>query len=45
VNLNGYVNDQRLYVGDAEFYLDRAGDGFNTTQVGDSSNRVHYSRR
>lgn len=45
VSLHGYVNDQRLYVGDAEFYIDRAGDGFNTTQVGDNSNRVHYSRR
>jgi hypothetical protein len=42
--LTGYVNDQRLYIGDAEFYIDRAGDGFNTTQVGDNSNKVHYSR-
>jgi len=45
VHLTGYVNDQRLYVGNAEFYIDRAGDGFNTTQVGDNSNQVHYSRR
>lgn len=45
VHLTGYVNDQRLYVGDAEFYIDRAGDGFNTTQMGDNSNQVHYSRR
>ena len=43
--LNGYVNDQRAYLGDAEFYIDRAGDGFSTTQVGNSSNRVHYSRQ
>jgi len=44
VKLKGYVNDERLYVGDAEFYIDRAGDGFNTVQVGDNSNKVHYSR-
>jgi len=42
--LKGYVNDERLYVGDAEFYVDRAGDGFNTTQLGDRSNQVHYHR-
>ena len=42
--LTGYVNDERLYVGNAEFYIDRAGDGFNTVQVGDNSNKVHYSR-
>lgn len=44
-HLKGYVNDKRAYVGDAEFYIDRAGDGFNTTQVGNRSNRVHYSRK
>lgn len=43
--LNGYVNDQRLYIGDNQFFIDRAGDGFNTTQVGDAANQVHYSRR
>ena len=42
--LTGYVNDERLYVGDAEFYVERAGDGFNTVQLGDNSNKVHYSR-
>ena len=42
--LKGYVNDERLYIGDAEFYIDRAGDGFNTTQLGDRSNQVHYHR-
>ena len=42
--LTGYVNDQRLYIGEAEFYIDRAGDGFNTTQVGDRANQVHYRR-
>lgn len=45
VNLTGYVNDQRAYIGDSEFYIDRAGDGFNTTQVGTESNKVHYSRK
>lgn len=43
--LHGYINDERLYVGNAEFYVSRAGDGFNTTQVGDRSNQVHYTRR
>jgi hypothetical protein len=42
--LTGYVNDGRLYIGDAEFYIERAGDGFNTVQAGDRSNKVHYSR-
>ena len=42
VNLTGYVNDQRAYIGDSEVYIDRA---FNTTQVGNKSNRVHYSRK
>ncbi|WP_309645830.1 DUF3011 domain-containing protein [Phenylobacterium sp.] len=44
-SVDGYVNDERLYFGDHEFYVDRAGDGFNTRQVGDSGNQVHYSRR
>lgn len=43
--LHGYVNDERLYVGDVVFYIDRAGDGFNTTQVGKTDNQVHYTRR
>jgi hypothetical protein len=42
--VTGYVNDERLYVGYVEFYVDRAGNGFNTTQIGDSSNQVHYVR-
>ena len=42
--LHGYVNDSRLYIGDAEFYIERAGEGFNTVQAGDRSNKVHYSR-
>lgn len=44
VRLHGYVNDDRLYVGDAEFYIERAGEGFNTAQMGDRSNKVHYAR-
>jgi len=43
--LHGYINDERLYIGDVEFYVDRAGDGFNTTQIGDTENQVHYTRR
>jgi hypothetical protein len=43
--LSGYVNDGRLYIGDAEFYIERAGDGFNTVQTGDRSNKVHYTRK
>lgn len=42
--LKGYVNDGRLYIGDAEFYIERAGEGFNTVQAGNRSNKVHYSR-
>ena len=42
--LEGYVNDDRLFIGDAEFYIERAGDGFNTVQAGDRSNVVHYER-
>ena len=45
IKLHGYINDERLYVGDAEFYVNRAGKGFNTTQVGNTSNQVHYNRR
>ena len=44
-HLKGYVNDERAYVGDAEFYIERAGDGFNTIQVGNRSNKVHYHRK
>lgn len=43
--IRGYINDERLYIGDAEFYVERAGDGFNTTQVGNASNQVHYVRQ
>ncbi len=43
--ISGYVNDERLYVGDAEFYIERAGNGFNTIEVGNVSNQVHYHRR
>jgi hypothetical protein len=42
--LTGYVNDERLYVGDVEFDISRSGDGFSTQQVGHRSNIVYYSR-
>ena len=42
--VTGYVNDERLYVGDAEFYIERAGEGFMTIQAGDKTNKVHYTR-
>lgn len=42
--LQGYVNDDRMYVGDVEFDIERAGNGFNTVQRGNRSNRVHYER-
>ena len=42
--LSGYVNDERLYVGDVEFYISRSGNGFNTQQAGHMSNVVYYSR-
>lgn len=42
--LQGYVNDERLYVGDLEFDIERAGGGFNTIQVGNRHNQVHYER-
>jgi hypothetical protein len=44
-DLRGYVNDRRLYVGDAIFEIERTGDGFQTVQVGDWNNRVRYVRR
>ena len=40
--LKGYVNDERLYIGDLEFDIERAGDGFNTIEHGNRSNQVHY---
>lgn len=42
--LQGYVNDERLYVGNLEFDIERAGGGFNTIQVGNRHNQVHYER-
>jgi hypothetical protein len=42
--LSGYVNDERLYIGDAEFHIERAGEGFMTIQTGNRSNKVHYTR-
>ena len=45
VNLSGYVNDERLFFGNTEFYLERDGSGFNTIQANNTSNQVHYTRR
>lgn len=42
--IRGYVNDRHLYVGDHEFSVDRIGDGIGTTEIGDRSNHVVYSR-
>lgn len=42
--IHGYVNDDRLYVGDAEFHIERAGSGLNTVEVGNHRNVVHYER-
>lgn len=45
IKLKGYVNDGRLHIGDAGFHIERAGDGFNSVQVGNRFNKVHYTRR
>lgn len=42
--VTGYVNDRRMYVGDAVFEVERTDVGFNTVQVGDWRNRVAYRR-
>jgi len=42
--ISGYINDERLYVTDAEFHIERAGSGFNTVEMGNHSNQVHYER-
>ena len=44
-SLRGRVDDYRLYLGDLEYDIDQAGNGFITTQIGDFSNQVHYQRR
>jgi hypothetical protein len=41
---DGYINDRRLYVGDAIFEIERTDRGFNTVQVGHWGNRVSYER-
>lgn len=42
--VTGYVNDERLYVGDLEFYLTRTSEGFMSSQVGNPGNIVYYRR-
>lgn len=44
LNVSGYINDERLYVGDAEFYLTRTRDGLMTEQLGHPDNVVYYTR-
>ena len=44
IELTGYINDKRLYLGNNEFRIQRAGDGFNVIEMGNRSNVVHYTR-
>lgn len=43
--LRGYVNDERLYIGNLVFDLEREGNGFKTIERGNRHNVVHYYRR
>lgn len=42
--LRGWVNNGELHIGDDVFTVNRSGDGFITSQVGDSYNQVRYQR-
>lgn len=42
--ITGYVNDERLHVGNVIFDIDRTRDGFITSQEGDRHNEVIYRR-
>jgi len=44
LNVQGYVNDEKLYMGDLVFDIERAGSGFNTIERGNHRNSVHYIR-
>lgn len=44
IRLLGYVNDDKLFIGDSEFYIKNTGNGFTTTQVGHYNNVVQYTR-
>jgi len=42
--IKGWINDERLHVGNTVFDIDRTNHGFVTSQVGDRHNEVHYYR-
>lgn len=42
--LKGWINDERLHIGDAVFDIDRSRKGFITSQKGDRNNEVRYYR-
>nr|WP_298131212.1 DUF3011 domain-containing protein [uncultured Pseudoxanthomonas sp.] len=42
--LRGWVNNGELHIGNDVFTINRSGNGFVTSQVGDSYNQVRYSR-
>ena len=42
--IRGYINDERLHVGNTVFRIDQTREGFVTHQVGDRHNEVRYRR-
>jgi len=42
--VKGYINDERLHVGNVVFAIDQTREGFITAQVGDRHNEVRYRR-
>ncbi len=42
--ITGWINDERLHVGNTVFDIDRTNHGFVTSQVGDRHNEVRYHR-
>ena len=42
--VKGWINDERLHVGDTVFDIDQVRNGFVTTQKGNRHNEVHYHR-
>lgn len=42
--VKGYINDERLHVGNVVFAIDQTREGFMTSQVGDRHNEVRYRR-
>lgn len=43
-NIRGWINDERLHVGDTVFDIDQVRNGFVTTQKGNRHNEVRYHR-